>query len=40
MHGALEKKELFSGEVCPLYFLKKDKLPKSKYIHIRSSVPT
>jgi hypothetical protein len=23
MHGALEKKYLFSGEVCPLYFFEK-----------------
>ena len=33
MHGALEKKDFFPGEVCPLYFSEKYRLSKSKHIH-------
>jgi len=33
MHGALEKKDFFPDEVCPLYFSKKYGLSKSKHIH-------
>jgi len=33
MHGALEKKDFFLDEVCPLYFFEKYRLSKSKHIH-------
>jgi len=33
MHGALEKKDFFIDEVCPLYFFEKYRLSKSKHIH-------